>query len=474
MPKIRLHRIHQNLWTAAGQHIHRKPGDFDTLTGLLPTLDRQELRRAPALSSHLTHSGLTAVEGIFYDAPNARTVLSARTPAASSPAPTSPPPGPTPAPPTPSTPPSPPWTASASATTSTPTATSGSSPTPSSCAPTTTPASALSTFDTTDGQLISYVGGRVYLIQDDCRIYRMMTDGSLLEGHFNPADDLVPIFATGLKDDLLIVCSLLNGELRVLRTVAYAKTSIRKLEDMAVLPNDTGDYPSAGCPFCVHDNDLWLLSGAHPNPDGTVTRDLLAYTGYRVERVARIPDASASPSSIGLLTWRGELLYYELTTTSAAFKLLVGNHFVDFLSPTFSASGMTPIAASCGGEIILTGKSGSDEGIYHAGGSALQDGSLETSWHDGDRPGVEKRLLNITATVKGATGQHHRHHQVPGRRQRRLHPGRHQHRRRFPRHRLRPLRQLLPPQAQDRALRHQRHRRRPPNRPQLHLRRGEE
>ena len=171
---------------------------------------------------------------------------------------------------------------------------------------------------------------------------------------------------------------------------------------MAVLPKDTGDYPSAGIPFCVHDNDLWLLSGATPNPDGTVTRDLLAYTGYRVERVARIP-AAASPSSIGLLTWRGELLYYELTASSAAFKLLVGNHFVDFLSPTFSASGMTPIAASCGGEIILTGKSGANEGIYHAGGSALQDGSLETSWHDGDRPGVEKRLLNITATVKGAT-----------------------------------------------------------------------
>ncbi len=402
MPKIRLHRIHQNLWTNAGQHIHRKPGDLYTLTGLLPTLDRQELRRAPALSSHLTHSGLTAVEGIFYDAPNAR----------------------------------------------------------------------------------SYVGGRVYLVQPDCRIYRMMTDGSLLEGHYNPADDLVPIFATGLKDDLLIVCSILNGELRVMRTVAYAKTSVRKLEDMAVLPADTGAYPSAGCPFCVHDNDLWLLSGAHPNPDGTVTRDLLAYTGYRVERVARIPDSAASPSSIGLLTWRGELLYYELTTSSAAFKLLVGNHFTDFLTPTFGASGMTPIAASCGGEIILTGKSGSDEGICHAGGSALQDGgsalqdggsalqdgALETSWHDGDRPGVEKRLLNITATVKNATGQHHRHHQVPGRRQRRLHPGRHQHRRRFPRHRLRPIRQLLPPQAQDRAIRHQRHRRRPPDRPQLHLR----
>jgi hypothetical protein len=149
--------------------------------------------------------------------------------------------------------------------------------------------SALSTFDTTEGQVIAYVGRRVYLVQPDCHIYRMMTNGSLLEGHYNPADDLIPIFATGLKDDLLIVGSILNGELRVMRTVAYAKTSVRKLEDMAVLPKDTADYPSASCPFCVHDNDLWLLSGAHPNPDGTVTRDLLAYSGYRVERVARIP-----------------------------------------------------------------------------------------------------------------------------------------------------------------------------------------
>jgi hypothetical protein len=76
--------------------------------------------------------------------------------------------------------------------------------------------SALSIFDSTGGQLISYVGGRVYLVQDDCRNYCIPTDGSALDGHYNPADDLVPIFATVLKDALLIVCSLLNGGLLVM------------------------------------------------------------------------------------------------------------------------------------------------------------------------------------------------------------------------------------------------------------------
>ena len=33
-----------------------------------------------------------------------------------------------------------------------------------------------------------------------------------------------------------------------------------------------------------------------PNPDGTETRDLLAYTGYRLERVARLDDVDEAPA----------------------------------------------------------------------------------------------------------------------------------------------------------------------------------
>jgi len=301
---IKLHRHYLNQWHTAGRHIHRVDGDFYQLTGLYPSLDRQELRRAPAVSSHLTHAGLTDVENMFFDAANVRYVLVGQD----------------------TTPDlactyfSSAWSAvGATYVLNSSVAvldglslrnlfyahgtlwyicddkmrknddyTSGSD----------------SAFAGESGHVISYVGGRIYVVEADMYIHRILTDGSDLERHYDPADDIMPLYSVGLKDDLLIVGSAECGELRVYRTGAYAKTGIRRLQDMASLPGDPAGYPTAGCPFCVHDNDVYMLSGDMANPDGTVTRDLLAYTGYRVERVARIPDASASPSSTGEV-WRG-------------------------------------------------------------------------------------------------------------------------------------------------------------------------
>ncbi len=403
MPIKRI-RHHLNQWSNAGRHIHRADGDFFQATGLYPTLDRQELRRAPAVSSHLTHAGLTDVENMFFDAANSRYVLVGQD----------------------TTPDlactyfSSAWSAVGSAYVLNSSVavldglqmrnlfyahgtlwyicddkmrnnddyTSGSD----------------SAFSATEGQLITYVGGRVYLIQDDMRIYHILTDGSDLEGHYNPADDIIPLFACGLKDDLLIIGAMESGELRVFRTGAYAKTSVRSLQDMATLPCDTGDYAANGCPFCVHDNDLYLLSGDMPNPDGTVTRDLLAYTGYRIERIARIDDGNAAAVSVGLLTWRGELIYYELAAAAATLKMLIGNAFIDLADvASYSASGMAPIAACLGNEILLTGLSGADEGIYHLGGTALQNGNVETAYLDGGHPGVKKRLIDVTLYAKNQT-----------------------------------------------------------------------
>jgi hypothetical protein len=173
---------------------------------------------------------------------------------------------------------------------------------------------------------------------------------------------------------------------------------------MAALPGEPGSYPSAGCPFCIHDNDLYMLSGDMPNPDGTVTRDLLVYTGYRIERVARIQNGTASPASIGLVSWRGELIYYEATTSNLELKMLIGNAFIDlYTNASYSGSGINPLVASLAGSLVFTAKSGSDEGIYHMGTTALQDGDLETSYLDGGLPGVQKRLINLTMHVKGAT-----------------------------------------------------------------------
>jgi hypothetical protein len=395
-----IQRVYLNTWTAAGKHIHLADGDFFQMTGLYPALDRQTIRRAPDFSSHLTHAGLTDVEGMFFDRANTRYVLIGQdaTPDLSC------------------TYFSSAWSAvgatyvldAAVATMDglslrnymyahgylwilcdTDLQQTDNYVT-----------SAVSSFESSDAEIVAYLGDRVYMINDVGKIYRIDTAGAVMETNFNPVDEITPLYATGLKDDLVIVAAMLNGELRVMRTTAYAKTAIRKLEDMAVLPGDTTTYPAAGCPFCAHDNDLYLLSGEMANPDGTVTRDLLAYTGYRVERIARIEDASASALGCGLISWRGELIYYEFTASAATFKMLIGNNFIDFATPASYTAAPNPIAANLGGEIVFTGEEDSDEGIYHLGGSALQNGNVETAYLDGGRPGVMKRLIKLTMHVE--------------------------------------------------------------------------
>jgi hypothetical protein len=404
MPTIKLRREYLNLWTAAGQNIYHNPGDFYQMTGLYPTLDRQEIRRAPAFSSHLTHADIDTVEGMFFDAANERYVLIGQdssndlacTYFSSA------------------------WSyVGARYVLDSSVATmdglsmrnftygpenlwvlcDGSIQETDDYVNT-----ALSNWESTECDLITRLSDRHYMAETGSgRLRRTDSDG-LFENHFNPVWDLVPLYLCGLKDDLLYVVQYLDGELHVMRTCNYAKTSIRLIEDMAILPGDRGDYPSAGRPFCVHDNDLYLLSGAMDNPDGTETRDLLAYTGYRMEKMARLDDVSASALSLGLFSWRGELIYYELTASSAEFKLLVGNQFIDFASvSSYSASGLAPIADNLGGEIVVVGKSGSDEGIHHAGGAALDDGNVETSYLDGGLPGVKKRLIDVSLHIKNGT-----------------------------------------------------------------------
>ncbi len=404
MPAVKLVRQYLNQWSQAGRHIHQNAGDFYQSTGLYPTLDRQELRRAPAVSSHLTHTGLTGVHGMFYDAANARYVL-VGTDTSSDLACT--------------------YFSSAWSHVGSTYQMNGS------CSVldglplrnlfyahgnlwyladtemkynSAYTSSGDGSFGSDPGVLLTYVGGRIYLVQSDMRTYRTLTDGSAMDGHYNPANNLIPLFATGLKDDLLIVGRMESGEIRVFRTPAYAKTSTRKLEDMAVLPNDTAAYSSGGCPFATHDNDLYLLSGDMPNPDGTVTRDLLAYTGYRLERIARISNGTASPLACGLLTWRGELIYYQITASTATLKMLVGNALIDLVDVTsYSGTGTVPFVACLANEILLTGLSGATQGIYHLGGASLQNGNVETAYLDGGMPGVKKRLITLSMHVKSPT-----------------------------------------------------------------------
>lgn len=113
------------------------------------------------------------------------------------------------------------------------------------------------------------------------------------------------------------------------------------LDETAVLPNDSGSYPSGGCLFCQHDDKIYFCPGRTLRPDGYYHLDIYAYNGSYFERAATIADSKHSLNSAGLLRWRGELLYYSPTSTGPGLQILLGDYFTPF-APQPPGSSPTP------------------------------------------------------------------------------------------------------------------------------------
>ena len=64
---VKLREFYQDQFTNAGADLYRKSGDFDTASGLIPSLDGRKIIRAPARSSHIDFpSDFTDCRGAYY------------------------------------------------------------------------------------------------------------------------------------------------------------------------------------------------------------------------------------------------------------------------------------------------------------------------------------------------------------------------------------------------------------------------
>lgn len=403
----------QREWTRSRVDLYNRPGDFYNLSGLSPDPTRHTLKRSPAWSSHLTHSGLTAVKAMFYDENNDRYVLLG-TNAASHLA---------------STYFSSAWSHVAS-TYELSAATSG--PGGLSCRNVAyfgghlyiiganghvyrgaSYTSSLSDFYTsTDAVALAVLGGRIYLAHTYGKISRLNDAGDAFETHYDSITNFYPLFMTAFRGYLLIVAKQYNGTVHLYRLPQSAyESNPAFLHQIAVVPSASANYPTYGSLFALHDDKLYFSPGRYTNPDGTKVIDIHAFNGSQVERVAQVPDSVASPGAAGLIHWRGELLLYAPSGSGTQnYKMLVGNpsagaqagQFVDAIPGTINVTGLSAIAANLGGELITVGLDGSsNHGIHHAGGAALQDGYVQTSWLDMGSPGTLKRLERITALLDG-------------------------------------------------------------------------
>lgn len=389
----------QREWTQPDVDLYRERGDFYSLSALYPDFKGRLLKRAPAWSALVAHAGLTSVRGLFLDEIQTRYVLLGKNAANhlsslyfSSV-----------------------WVASGvTELTDTSALLGGLSMhnhayfggklyviVENSDVYRVNGYSAVMAqfYNGADAHLLAAYGGRLYMINADGHIYQLNDAGDAFASYLDPVADYTPQWAGPFRGYLCVVGEQTDGRVGIYRV---SIPSVTVFHESGFLPPISPTWTAHGSLYALHDDQLYFSPGPYTDASGVNVTQFFTWNGSRVERLTELRD-TATADTIGLTTWRGELIYYELADGVAqAFKVLVGDHFVDF-APLAVGGNLTKLCAGLGTELVVTGKPAATQGIYHLPTSgSLQDGYLITSRLDMDRPGRQKRLLRLTVLLDGA------------------------------------------------------------------------
>jgi hypothetical protein len=394
----------QNTWVRAGIQLFKKKGDYYSLSNLILSKDRTQLRRFPSWSSlvRTDTNGLSDVQGMFYDHENERVVLLGE----------------------------------------------DSDPDLASCylssAWSLSGISQLHGSPTNLGGLsgrnVLYYCGYLYVIGSNGKLYQgtdytsTMTELDLSATHRvlaaiddrvysgksdggieRTAADLASTTSYVVPDhpmdiramfpyrsNLLVICRASHGGLDFYTLDVNADTRFFNQQSSQLLG---GIEPSIGCLYTLHHDQVFFSPGFYTRPGGQVVCPIYAYN-YNPEilhfvDVEHDPNTGGSgvPTSAGLISWRGKLLYYALEGTVQTFKEIdiVNKQVLDF--PSLSATApTTPIAANCGGYLVATADD-TYEGVHYMQDTDLDDAVYVSSWMDMGHPARQKRLEKITVVL---------------------------------------------------------------------------
>lgn len=390
-------------FTRPGVELYHTKGDFHSASGLY-TDPQGLLRRAPAWSAHVAHAGLTNVRGLFYDHDNARYVLvgtNASSHVATAYFNTA-------------------WSLSAITDMSSAIATLGGA-SMRNCIffggylyvigsnryvyrDTTGYSTSFASFYTGgDADVLASAGDRVYMITTAGTIYRLADDAGSFVAYINPVVDFKPLFATPYRSYLAILGQHRNGRMTIFR-VPLANASGLTLDEVASLDLAAPNPPTYGCLAALHEDKIYFAPGPRQEPNGTYTLDVYVFNGSFLQPAGQIRNAPAATATQGLTSWRGQLIYYGLTSTSdQVIKILVGDDFVDFVpSASIDCSQTAPLLAVLGGDLIVTAMDTTTQGIHHAGRTTLADAYFISSKLDFGQPGRQKRLEQLSVILDNA------------------------------------------------------------------------
>lgn len=399
MANVTIREWVQNEWIQPGVDLLHNRGDFYDVSGLYPDLHREALKRSPAWSAHTAHTGLLDVKGLFYDHTNSRYVMLGSNAAdnfASAYFNTS-------------------WSLSGISELSVAFDTLGGqsqrnylyaggylyviADTRDVYRVSGYTNTLNSFYATSDADLLAFGHDRVWMITQDGTIYRLNDADGAFEEYLDPVVNFEALYAMPYRGYMAVVGQHRAGRVSVYRVAPTGATS---LQEIASIELASPNPPTTGSLFALHDDRIFFSPGPRLEPDNTWTTDVYAFNGSQLKRVSQIRSSGAATASVGLLTWRGLLIYYNLQgNVEQEFKMLVGSHFIDFApAATMNCSSMTPFAVAVATELIATAQDGSSNlGIHYMGDDTFSDGYLVTSRLDMHHPGVEKRLLRVTVML---------------------------------------------------------------------------
>jgi hypothetical protein len=393
---VRLKEWTQREWTQPDVHLFRQEGDFYELSELYRDYNRRMLKRSPGISGQVDFTAITPL-GAFFDSTNERFVFigtdgtDLETEYSDNA-----------------------WSVSNGGTV----------------------LASETTLGGIDGQNVLYWGSKLYFIEGTTNnvhagngytsahsalysgndalclcghgdfVYAACSDGdverlldSTTETLYECNMSLSPKFLVSFRQQLLMLATGSDGT-----TYLYRISDAGQITTIGQLPGESGDLPSAGVPYAIHEDRLYFIPGEYTDASGTNKVSVWAFNGSQLERIAELDGTISNTGAIGLTTWRGELLFYRTQTTTAAnnvFKILTGNQFTTFISDTpVTYSSYTPRVYNLGNEIIIFSRDSGGYGFQHTSG--LADGYIITSYLDGGYPTRPKRLNTVAVTLNGS------------------------------------------------------------------------
>ena len=267
----------------------------------------------------------------------------------------------------------------------------------------------LTDFDADGNAIILFpAGDRMYVVRDNGTVERLNDADNAFEAHYDPIASLDIVYATAFRGYILLAGRGDDGTLSLYRLPDRSNNAPTTLPTLSTL-HGTGDYPTKGRLFTIHNDELYFSPGRIRTLGGSVTRywiGIYRFTGSHIEFVTRLLNIPFNPETVGLLTWQDQLVYYALNQgdSDPQIKLMLGNAWIDFDPLSVDEeNNYSPWIGTLNGHLVTSAHDDTNgEGVHYAGRGTLADGHIVTSRLHFDSPGREKRLEQITVILDGA------------------------------------------------------------------------